>query len=112
LREGLIQFCDSAGQGPSGTMDRIMRKFAEYYLRTTGQTPTVQINTKSYQRDGFSCGVYSYHFIRSRLAGVTWEQYFRKAMGKEIATCRKAMFRGADSDSEMDPRCIPENMLS
>lgn len=111
-KEGLAQFCDSAGDGPSGTMDKIIKKFCDHYHRTKGRKVVPQINNKSYQKDGYSCGIYSYHFIRARLAGVSWDKYFQNAMGKEIAQCRKVIFRGAEALSDVDPRCIPETMLT
>lgn len=109
LDDRAVQFCDSVGQGPSGTMRRIMDKFKKYCVEMEGSVKE-QINRISYQKDNYSCGVYSCHFIRARLAGVPWERYFQNRLGAEMDQCRKAIFRGATSLSEMDPRCQPENI--
>lgn len=109
LDDRVVQFCDSAGEGPSGTMRTIMDKFKRHCAKVSGP-PKEQINRLSYQADNYSCGVYSCHFIRARLAGVPWERYFQNRIGAEMDQCRKSIFRGATGLDQMDPRCLPENI--
>ena len=88
-KDNTIEFCDSTGAPPKEAMKDIMNKFIEFTNNVLHSNPEFKMNRKPYQTDSHSCGVYSCHFIISRLAGVSWSQYINKPPNKkEILQCR------------------------
>ena len=108
LAKGEIYYCDSNGKAPMDNIDTIIKDFTDFYKNQIGKNVIYKYNTKSYQKDGSECGVYSCNFIIRKLAGESFNEITNNPLSfQDINSCRSVYFRNTPSSFAPHPNCDP-----
>ena len=109
MKDGYIYYCDSVGNEPSAPIKHFINQFKTYYKQKTGKEATFQHNTKSYQKDGSECGIYSCNFLIRMLAGEPFEDITNNSLPFEgINGCRNKYFNNKPSKFKVNELCDPK----
>lgn len=110
LLDGEIYYVDSTGKKPPKYVEKIIDSFKTYYQNKNNKPPIYKYNTKSYQKDGSECGIYSCNFLIRKLAGESYESIIEKSLNfEQINSCRNAYFNNNPSKNKVHPSCDPKN---
>lgn len=95
-----IEFVDSTGSTPYPEYMKFINEVAK------NNNAKIKINKKQYQYKGSECGVFSIHFIVSRLAKISYEDYLKKPpTDDDVNHYRFIIFRNphVSLQSKIDP---------
>jgi len=107
-KTGHIYYCDSVGNKPIAPIQHFIDEFKTYYKERTGKDATYEYNTKSYQKDGSECGIYSCNFLIRMLSGESFEDITKNSLSFEkINGCRNRYFSNHPSKFPVDKKCDP-----
>lgn len=106
MKNGEIDFCDSAGHEPLEDIVNLIQQYKKWYFKKYGKEAVYKYNSKRIQFDNSECGIYSVNYIIRRLRGESPTDIVKNSLNySQINSCRNLYFYNKISNKSPDARC-------
>ena len=97
IENGMAYYFDSYGTRPEKRVTEFMKKFSDYYEKTSNKKCDVAYNKTRNQYKNSECGVYSINFILDMIEGKTLEEIQKNPIPDDkINKLRTKIFRNVE----------------